>query len=247
MSTDPCKALAARAQDPKPLITWYHQASGGRTELSGRSFANWVNKTVWLLSDLGAEAGDVIALPLLGRRPAHWVSLIWVMSCWQAGCTPWLPRKVGHALPDGESISPGAVVLGPDDLPNANAWSAEGPTIACSLHPLGRRTSDLPDWLDDYADVLSQPDAYVRKPMPNLQPIWISDVQWLTTEAWSTVEPHSGRVLLTPSCSDLSKFLFQALVAPLAGGGSIVLAEPASEDADVWLAEVAAAEGAVRT
>ncbi len=137
-------------------------------------------------------------------------------------------------------------MLGPDDLHYASAWSEEGPTVACSLHPLGRRTGDLPDWLDDYADVLSQPDVYVRKPMPNLQPIWISEVQWLTAEAWNAVEPRSDRVLLSPPVGDLSKFLFQALVAPLLGGGSVVLAEPASEDADVWLSEVAAAEVAVR-
>ncbi len=246
MSNDPCTALTTRAQDPRPFITWYHQSSGRRTELSGRSFANWVNKTVWLLADLGADSGDIIALPLLGRRPAHWVSLIWVMACWQAGCTPWLPRGVGHVLPDGEAITPGAVVLGPDDLPNAHSWSEEGPTVACSLHPLGRPTGNLPDWLDDYADVLSQPDAYVRKPMPNLQPIWISDVKWLTNEAWDAVQPRNDRVLLTPPVDDVSRFLLKALVAPLSGGGSVVLAEPASDDADLWLTEISTAEDAVR-
>ena len=43
---------AAVAADPtRPLLTYYDDATGERTELSGTSLANWVAKTANLLVD----------------------------------------------------------------------------------------------------------------------------------------------------------------------------------------------------
>ena len=57
---------AAVATDPtRPLLTWYDDATGERTELSGATLANWVAKTANLLVDeVGAGAGRP------GRRAA---------------------------------------------------------------------------------------------------------------------------------------------------------------------------------
>ncbi len=42
----------AVATDPnRPLLTWYDDATGERTELSGATLANWVAKTANLLVD----------------------------------------------------------------------------------------------------------------------------------------------------------------------------------------------------
>ncbi len=69
--------------DPtRPLYTLYDDAVGERTELSGRSLANWVNKTANLLVDgCGLGVGDVAAV----RLPAHWQTAAVLLGCWSAG------------------------------------------------------------------------------------------------------------------------------------------------------------------
>src|SRR5262245_25078722 len=77
----------------RPLVTYYDDASGERTELSGATLANWVAKTANLLVDglgLGARAdgrsassraGDVAAVFL----PPHWQTAAVLLGCWSAG------------------------------------------------------------------------------------------------------------------------------------------------------------------
>ncbi|MFD0786819.1 TIGR03089 family protein, partial [Micromonospora azadirachtae] len=56
----------AIAPDPtRPLLTWYDDASGERTELSGATLANWVAKTANLLVDGAAVGPDDTAAVLL--------------------------------------------------------------------------------------------------------------------------------------------------------------------------------------
>ena len=52
--------------DPgQPLVTFYDDATGERTELSVTTYANWVAKTAGvLIDDLGLDAGDRVALDL---------------------------------------------------------------------------------------------------------------------------------------------------------------------------------------
>ncbi|MBV9594512.1 MAG: TIGR03089 family protein [Actinobacteria bacterium] len=73
------------ASDPTgPLITYYDDASGERSELSAKSLANWVTKTHYLLVDaLGLGAGDVAAVAL----PAHWITVPVLLGAWSAGLT----------------------------------------------------------------------------------------------------------------------------------------------------------------
>ena len=70
------RASPARSRrDPtRPLLTWYDDATGERTELSGATLANWVAKTANLLVDgLGLGPGDRAArvrCRRTGRPPA---------------------------------------------------------------------------------------------------------------------------------------------------------------------------------
>ena len=66
-------ADAVAADPTRPLLTWYDDATGERTELSGATLANWVAKTANLLVDgcgLGAgdTAGGAAAAALADRR-----------------------------------------------------------------------------------------------------------------------------------------------------------------------------------
>jgi hypothetical protein len=73
----------AIAADPtRPQLTYYDDATGERTELSGATLANWVAKTANLLVDgLGLGQGDR-ALVLL---PPHWQTAAVLLGCWSAG------------------------------------------------------------------------------------------------------------------------------------------------------------------
>src|SRR5262245_66226190 len=51
--------LLAAADPTRPLLTWYDDTTGERTELSGATLGNWVAKTANLLVDgVGAGPGD---------------------------------------------------------------------------------------------------------------------------------------------------------------------------------------------
>lgn len=66
----------------RPLITFYDDATGERTELSRASMANWVAKTANLLVDgLALGRGDVAAV----RLPPHWQTAAVLLGCWAAG------------------------------------------------------------------------------------------------------------------------------------------------------------------
>ncbi|KKK06705.1 TIGR03089 family protein [Micromonospora sp. HK10] len=75
----------AIASDPtRPLLTWYDDATGERTELSGATLANWVAKTANLLVDEVALApGDTAAVLL----PPHWQTAAVLLGCWSAKLT----------------------------------------------------------------------------------------------------------------------------------------------------------------
>src|SRR5438105_3966265 len=69
MTTVGARFAAIVAVDPtRPLLTWYDDGNGERTELSGATLANWVAKTANLLVDgVGVAPGDaaVVLLPPL--------------------------------------------------------------------------------------------------------------------------------------------------------------------------------------
>src|SRR5690242_9626951 len=66
----------------RPLVTYYDDATGERTELSGATLANWVAKTANMLVDgLGLGTGDRAALAL----PPRWQTAAVLLGCWSAG------------------------------------------------------------------------------------------------------------------------------------------------------------------
>src|SRR6266536_5713875 len=73
---------AVRADPTRPLLTFYDDATGERTELSGATLANWVAKTANLLVDgCGLGPGDRAAVLL----PPHWQTAAVLLGCWSAG------------------------------------------------------------------------------------------------------------------------------------------------------------------
>jgi uncharacterized protein (TIGR03089 family) len=74
---------AAVAVDPtRPLLTYYDDGTGERTELSGATLDNWAAKTANLLVDgCGLGPGDRAAVLL----PPHWQTAAVLLGIWAAG------------------------------------------------------------------------------------------------------------------------------------------------------------------
>lgn len=211
------RALADRCRrgGADPLLTWYRPETGARTELSVRTFANWVDKTANLLETL--DVTGLISVPLLAAHPGHWMSLIWPLAAWQRGCT-----VCTTLAPEAE-----LVVIGPDD-PRPHPPAV---TIACSLHPLAVGLRDLPAGVFDFtSEALAEPDAHYATPVVGTDLAWLADGLRLNHVETGAVTPQAGRVLVRPTTP--WDTLAAAVVAPLLGGGSAVVVEgPLADDA----------------
>lgn len=215
---------AVRTRGAEPLLTWYRPETGGRTELSVRTVANWVDKTANLLDDL--DVTGVVAGPVSVDHPGHWMSLLWPVAAWQRGCG----YRAGE--PDASCE---LVVIGPQDPQPRPGLT----TIACSLHPLGLGLRDLPPGVLDFStEALAQPDAHAAMPVEDSASAWTDEARELDHAATGLLSPQHGRVLVRPSSPWAT--LSAALLAPVLGGGSSVVVE-GHLDADA-LARLAAAE-----
>ncbi|EEP73442.1 hypothetical protein MCAG_03769 [Micromonospora sp. ATCC 39149] len=127
---------AAIAPDPaRPLLTWYDDATGERTELSGATLANWVAKTANLLADEAAAGPGESAGVLL---PPHWQTAAVLLGCWSAG------------LVVADTPGPVEVLFAAADrVAEADAWPA-GERYAFALAPFALPLREVPAGFADY-------------------------------------------------------------------------------------------------
>ncbi|HEX7353796.1 MAG TPA: TIGR03089 family protein [Mycobacteriales bacterium] len=195
-------AARLRADPATPLVTYYDDATGERTELSAATFDNWVAKTANLLVDgIGTGRGDraVVALPL------HWQALVVVAGCWAAGLTVAFegPGEVGFAA-------------GGDPRPDADD------TVVLSLRPLGAGlTTPEPDVTDYAVEVRAYGDRFTGAG-PTADDEALPGVSHRTLSAGAGSD---ARVLLAPAGDPPldAGWLRRAYLDPLAGRGSVVL------------------------
>lgn len=222
------RALAGRLRGggAEPLLTWYAPQTGARTELSVRTFANWVDKTANLLDDLGVEGP--VAGPVSAVHPGHWMSLLWPLAAWQRGC----------AYTPGPDAAADLVVVGPD-RPGATPGAT---TLACSLHPLGIGLRDLPQGVLDFTgEALAQPDAHLAVGVDPAAPAWHDAAGRHSHADTGSVPPSAERVLVRPSGPWGT--LVAAVLAPVLGGGSAVVVDGPVDAAE--LDRIGAAERAI--
>jgi uncharacterized protein (TIGR03089 family) len=208
---------AALIRDPAgPLLTFYDDATGERTELSATSVANWVAKTANLLrDDVGTAPGDRVAVLL----PAHWQTAAILLGAWTA-----------------------AAVVGSDPAGAAVAFSTAGraaeaaaadEVFALSLAPLGRRfPAGPPAGTRDYSvDVLAQGDRWSGRPVPDAVPaldtgsgtVTAGDLVEIALRRAAELGMLAGdRVLLTEPWDSPTRWV-DGLLVPLAAAASVVL------------------------
>ncbi|MEU4218583.1 TIGR03089 family protein [Actinoplanes sp. NPDC026623] len=150
IETIPAALAAAVLRDPTtPLLTWYDDASGDRTELSGATMDNWVAKTANLLVDgVGLGHGDAVAVLL----PPHWQTAALLLGTWAAG----LAADLG---PDPQPVE--VLFTSPELAGTAAAW-ATGDRYATGLLPLAAPLREVPPGFLDYTvEVRGYGDRFV--------------------------------------------------------------------------------------
>jgi len=201
MTTVGARLAGAVAVDPtRPLLTWYDDGTGERTELSGATLANWVAKTANLLVDgVGLDPGDR-AVALL---PPHWQTAAVLLGCWSAGVDVSLsagPAEVGFGTPEraAELTQPERYLVG--------------------LHPLGLPLRDVPAGYADFAvEVRGYGDRFAPpvpiSPQPSLVDVAVQRAAALGIEPGDRVLVDAARY---PDPLDW-------LLAPIAVAASTVL------------------------
>jgi uncharacterized protein (TIGR03089 family) len=197
----------------RPFVTFYDESSGERTELSVRSLANWVAKTHFLLTDeLALGVGDAAHVDL----PLHWISVPVLLGCWTAGLE---------------------VVTDPDDA--AVAFVAGSPpagpadAYAVALDSAARGFGDAPPaGTSDYVGaVRPQPDAWttVRPPASAADPALDGTSR---ADVVARARVRAGELGLAAGARILvtRDGWLDALLVPLAVGGSVLIVRNAGPD-----------------
>jgi uncharacterized protein (TIGR03089 family) len=216
---------AALVRDPAgPLLTFYDDATGERTELSATSLANWVAKTANLLrDDVGSSPGDRVGVLL----PAHWQTAAILLGAWTAA-----------AVVTASAAGTEAAFCTADRVGEA---AGAGEVFALSLAPLGRPfRSGPPAGTRDYSvDVLSQGDRWSGRPVPDAVPaldtgsgtVTAGDLVEIALRRSAELGMIAGdRVLFTTGWDSPTSWV-DGLLVPLAAGASIVLVANPDPDA----------------
>lgn len=209
-------AQAVRHFPTTPLLTYYDDASGDRTELSGATLDNWVSKTANMLLDgVGLGPGDTVAVLM----PPHWQTAAVLLGVASAGLVADLGEQPGPA--DALFTTPGQVT--------AAAGKDTGDRYATGLLPLAMPLRELPDGYQDYVlEVRNYGDHFGGAPVgPDddafAAPVPLSHQAVLRAAAGRAAElgvTAGDRVLVDAGAHpDPIDWLF----APLVAGASIVL------------------------
>lgn len=206
----------------RPFVTYYDEASGERSELSVRSLANWVAKTHHLLTDeLGLGVGSTALVAL----PAHWISVPVLLGCLSAGL----------AITDDSAQA--ADVAFVDEHTAAQAQNLfDVYAVATASAALGFRGAEPEGAQDFVVAVRPQGDAWAGVAMPagpdDACLLGLTRRAALDAASARAVElglTTGGRLLSTRDWNRATDWV-DAVLAPLAVGGSLVIVRNADDE-----------------
>jgi uncharacterized protein (TIGR03089 family) len=244
MATDLPTDLAAlwRSQvargGARPFLTYHDFGTGERVELSYATMDNWTSKTANLIQDeLLADPGSRFLL----AAPPHWMTAVWAIA-------PLLCSAV--VAPWGDAARARYAVAGPEPEQLEYARACGGERYALSLLPLGRPFAEVPEGFADYVlEVRVHGDRFSPFDPPNADAPALATSSGEALTHREVLAEAAGRVadgarLLVPveQTSADTEGLIDWLYAPLAAGGSVVLARGGSVAELERLAEVERAQ-----
>lgn len=221
-----------------PLLTFYDDATGERTELSWATFENWVAKTANLLVDeLEVRRGDRVAT-VLG---SSWTTAVVTVACWRVGAAL-VPVDADGPLAEVRALlaaaAPRVVFCREDlldDLPDLVPDTA-AEVVAVGTGMAGRATTDVGSALPYAEEVLAFGD-HVDAPAPSAADtallVWSGEAGGLARLSHEAVVAGAAavaawglrdrdRVLLSRPLQAVDG-LVTGLAAVLAARGSLVL------------------------
>lgn len=208
--------LLAAADPTRPVLTYYDDASGERTELSGATVDNWVAKTANLLVDgCGLGTGDRAAVWL----PPHWQTAVILFGCWSAGLTvtgPGAGTEPAGGVRVDVVFAAADRVTGAPDAPDR---------YALGLAPMAMPLAVVPDgWSDYVVEVRGHGDRFGGYPRPADPATPDATHDELCARARRRAEAlglaNGDRVLVDAGTHTDP---LEWLLAPLAAGASVVL------------------------
>lgn len=220
--TLPAALPAAVRSDPNgPLLTYYDEATGERTELSATTLDNWVSKTANLLVDgSGLSAGEPVAVLL----PAHWQTAAVLLGTLAAGT----------AVYTGDSGQVEVAFSTADRLTAARALRP-AETYLMALAPMAAPAREVPPGTTDYVvEVRAYGDRFVPvEPVTGEtaallapEPVSHAELAERATRYASDAGLAPGARLLVPVDAEPDPTTW--LYAPLLAGASVVLCRNAS-------------------
>ncbi len=206
-----------RTDTSRPLVTYYDEQTGERTELSIKSLANWVVKTHHLLgTELGLGVGDTAIVAL----PAHWISVPVLLGCLTAGLAiaDEGPADVAFVTPDSLDAA--------TDVPDVYAVAPKSAAVGFGSSAPGAA-------LDYVTSVRPHEDKW-----PSVQLVGGPDdpcVPGRTRGEVATLAAASGlqpgaRLLTTRSWAGADDWI-DAVLAPIAANGSVVIVANCPDEA----------------
>lgn len=214
-------AEQVRSRGSAPLLTFYDDRTGERTELSYATLDNWASKTANLLvEELGVGRGSRVVLALTD----HWTAAAVALGTWKAGAV--LLPLAHDAAPAGADV----VVAGEQD---AAGLEGDAPLLTIGRGVGGRLTAtapglpygeEVPAFADDYDDPAVTADdlALVVDGTAETQ-------AGLLAAAAGRLRPDD-RLLSTDDLAGTEGIL-DIVVAPVAAGASVVWCVGSSSEA----------------
>jgi uncharacterized protein (TIGR03089 family) len=228
------------AEADRPLLTYYDDVTGERTQLSAAALGGWASRTAGLLHQgCGLGVGDRVAVLL----PPHWQSAAVLLGAWSAGLAVSFRLWATAGLPmpgPGDDEPLDAVFVARSRL---DSWLEDVPEarhrFVLGLAPAAAVSDEVPA---GYRDYLAEVGRYTDS-LPGSAPIRRSDAasvdgttfrEWgsLAREVAVSLDLRAGDRLLIDVAEH--EHPLKWLLAPLAVGASVVLCanlDPATVDA----------------
>ncbi|GAC81465.1 TIGR03089 family protein [Gordonia malaquae] len=215
--------VLARITDyARPLFTFYDEATGERTELSGATLGNWAAKIAnYLRDEIGVAPGDAVRVDL----PEHWQTAAVLLGAWWAGA---------HVLVGDSDGEPLVAFVTRDGV---NAHDADE-IVVVPLDPFAMGARDLPIGVNDFGDAVRTHGDQFRP--SGAGPLAVDDRTTTSVASTPTTVSDGQRVVSTRSWSTADGIV-ENFAAPLLAGASLVWVRGAD---DPRLADLASTEKA---
>lgn len=217
--------FAAVVDHSRPMLTYYDDATGERTELSGATLGNWAAKTAnYLLDEAGVMAGDVVVVDL----PEHWQTAGILLGALWAGADVRLAAGEDDAR----------VVFTHRDRLDAHPDADE--VLLASLDAFALPQRDLPAGVGDYGSVVRVHGDQFASPTAAGAALYGEDTEAVIATAETAAEANGisagARVASTRSWHTRSGVV-ENLLAPLVVGAGLVHIANASPERVSTIAE----------